>query len=509
MKKIILFTILLLSFKSNAQLFIDNGTDGSLNITDASGGTLTTLEATATNVALYVDGNITNEGTLVNTAAEVQLTGNFANTGTFTTTGDEVFTGNATQVVSGSLTGSNDFYNLIINKNAGTLVQLGANIELDNAGILNLNQGLIQTTGLYNVYVKNSNSAAIINAGVNGTLDKFIEGELWREVVPNVEYSFPVGGTHVDAGGGDGVQYASINSNAGSGVIAVSFDDADGIGVADVQVICPTGVGDERDTEFLINNGTWDITNPTSSITDYNVTLSPIDFTTNSYTDYTILKDGITTGRDKCDGIATIPPLTHDSLTSFSTFAVAASTTTNLLPVELLSFNAKSEDNKIVMLNWQTATEINNDFFTIQRSKDGLENWTDLAIVSGAGNSSSVFSYKSQDTEPLVGISYYRLKQTDFDGLFTYSYIRSVNLNRKGNNSLEIYPNPAKNVITVKGNQLNKDDIKFYNVLGQDITFATKHISTNEVQHTIDLSKLSKGVYYLKTNNTSTKIQKK
>lgn len=94
------------------------------------------------------------------------------------------------------------------------------------------------------------------------------------------------------------------------------------------------------------------------------------------------------------------------------------------LPIELISFDASLNNNN-VDLYWATASEYNNDFFTIERSTDGL-NWEHVTIVSGAGNSTQRLDYYIQDSRPLSGISYYRLKQTDFDGAFEYSNIVSV-----------------------------------------------------------------------------------
>jgi len=109
------------------------------------------------------------------------------------------------------------------------------------------------------------------------------------------------------------------------------------------------------------------------------------------------------------------------------------------LPIELLFFTAFVQINS-VLLEWATASETNNDFFTIERSKNGLE-WEIVSRVEGAGNSSVTIHYSSIDYQPYTGISYYRLKQTDFDGQYEYSRIIAVNLNKESN--VNIYPNPA------------------------------------------------------------------
>jgi hypothetical protein len=172
------------------------------------------------------------------------------------------------------------------------------------------------------------------------------------------------------------------------------------------------------------------------------------------------------------------------------------------LPIELLNFNASPINNEIVQLQWQTASENNNDYFTIERSKNGTT-WEELALVDGAGNSSSLLSYSTSDTRPYIGISYYRLKQTDFDGQFEYSAIKSVNLKKLSGESVEIYPNPTDNQITITGNINELSEIRIFNLLGQDVTNLTTINHINKSKVTIDLSQLTKGMYYIKTRTTA------
>lgn len=88
------------------------------------------------------------------------------------------------------------------------------------------------------------------------------------------------------------------------------------------------------------------------------------------------------------------------------------------LPIELLSFTYQIK-NQHIILNWITASETNNDFFTIERSSD-MQGWKALGNLPGAGNSNQRLSYQFSDIMPQEGISYYRLKQTDFDGKYEY-----------------------------------------------------------------------------------------
>jgi len=94
------------------------------------------------------------------------------------------------------------------------------------------------------------------------------------------------------------------------------------------------------------------------------------------------------------------------------------------LPIELISFNANLFSG-LVEVDWATATETDNDFFEIQRSGDGL-NWEVIEVVDGAENSSSLISYAIEDRAPLLGLSYYRLKQVDMNGAFSYSDTRVI-----------------------------------------------------------------------------------
>jgi hypothetical protein len=177
------------------------------------------------------------------------------------------------------------------------------------------------------------------------------------------------------------------------------------------------------------------------------------------------------------------------------------------LPIELLGFDLEVFDNK-VQLKWQTTSEINNDFFTIERSIGGI-NWEAVNKVDGSGNSSSLLGYVSLDEKPSFGISYYRLKQTDFYGNFSFSEIKSANIYKLENqNSLKIYPNTAENKITLTGSETELHQLKICDILGENITALTKFIINNDSKLIIDLSNLNTGMYYIKTKTTTNKVYK-
>lgn len=133
---------------------------------------------------------------------------------------------------------------------------------------------------------------------------------------------------------------------------------------------------------------------------------------------------------------------TSSAVTSFSPFTLGSMSSYNPLPVELTYFQASKVD-RDVLLEWETNSEINNDFFTIERSTD-VYNFESIATIDGAGNSNMTINYSTIDENPLNGISYYRLKQTDFDGQEKYSQVVSMDFNIfDDNDQLSIYPNPA------------------------------------------------------------------
>ena len=180
-------------------------------------------------------------------------------------------------------------------------------------------------------------------------------------------------------------------------------------------------------------------------------------------------------------------------------------TYTSALPVELINYSVIANSPTSVLLNWQTASELNNDFFTVERSHDG-ENWEAIDFIDGQGNSSILSDYSTIDKNPLSGTSYYRLKQTDFDGQYTYSKTESVVMERIQNTSISVYPNPSNDQITISGNKNELSTIQIFNNLGVDVTELTNSISGETTKKVLDISELSVGLYYIKTKTATRMI---
>ncbi|HEY9082901.1 MAG TPA: T9SS type A sorting domain-containing protein [Vicingaceae bacterium] len=159
-------------------------------------------------------------------------------------------------------------------------------------------------------------------------------------------------------------------------------------------------------------------------------------------------------------------------------------TPTALLPIELVEFSGEIYDDNSNMLKWVTLTEINNDYFTLERSADAI-NFETIAIVTGSGNSSIILNYNFIDVFPKEQIStyYYRLKQTDFDG--KSEYFNMVAISRKKDNQLSVF---------AYDNQLTIQSEESYILQLLDLTGRVVYNSESQ-KNNIDLSFLSKGIY--------------
>jgi hypothetical protein len=156
-----------------------------------------------------------------------------------------------------------------------------------------------------------------------------------------------------------------------------------------------------------------------------------------------------------------------DWVNTFSPFAIGTTTNTNILPISLLSFTAEVVRGD-VLTRWKTATEVNSDFFTNERAKDGVF-WEAIGTIDGAGNSTEERSYAFTDREPYTGISYYRLRQTDFDGTTEVFDPRAVEINPDGTFDLEkVYPS-VDGLALVYRSTAPYLVVEIYNMLGQRV----------------------------------------
>ncbi|OQA09694.1 MAG: hypothetical protein BWY67_01282 [Bacteroidetes bacterium ADurb.Bin397] len=160
------------------------------------------------------------------------------------------------------------------------------------------------------------------------------------------------------------------------------------------------------------------------------------------------------------------------------------------LPIELISFDGKANGSENI-LNWTTGSEINNDYFTVLRSKNGID-FESIGSVDGSGNSTNTMNYNFVDEQPYNGYNYYQLQQTDFDGQSALSRIVSILNSSSRNNPIVISPNPVRDFVEISNYDSNTIQyIELINTLGE-VIFRTQN------QQLINVSSLPAGTYSLR-----------
>lgn len=356
-------------------------------------------------------------------------TGNVQNTGArnFHTNADYTYDGTYNQITGNGLPAT--VRNLTLNN--GNLLTMTLSCSV--ASILHLQSGRIVTNS-NEIISSNSNTSSITGySNMN-----YVIGNLRRTTSNNDTYIFPLGTLMY-------YEPASIKLNGVSGFVNIlgKFTNINPIepGLPLVGIMV-----NGYSINDALNYGYWEFT-PNSPMTggNYNITLSEKGYTNasidaatycvikraNNLSSWLSLGSHSNSTQSQIAGVATA---VRSGLTSFSDFAIGRSRTA--LPIELLYFTAKPL-NKRVELKWSTAREIDNDYFTVERSIDNISFETILK-VDGAGNSASILTYAAYDEQPLSGTSYYRLRQTDFSGLTTLSPVQTCFMNFDSPDNSEI-----------------------------------------------------------------------
>ncbi len=177
------------------------------------------------------------------------------------------------------------------------------------------------------------------------------------------------------------------------------------------------------------------------------------------------------------------------------------------LPITLLNFNVKLNSQNKAEITWAAASEINNDYFIIERSIYGKA-WQKVLTVDGSGNSATPINYFSIDESPYPSGTYYRLKQTDFDGAYSNSDVRYAGELSSSQIRITIFPNPCFNEITILPNEGEIIDLEIFDQLGRSLHGLSdiKHSDLRLVD--VYVSKLAAGAYYVRMSNSFARILK-
>ncbi|MEJ6694426.1 MAG: T9SS type A sorting domain-containing protein [Chitinophagales bacterium] len=516
-----------------------------------------------TNPTLFVAGEINNnQGVFQNIDGIVELTGNFTNTADETnakyeSTGVERFSGASNQIISGDLNGLaslNNLYNVKIDKASTTRIDLASNLNVKNSISFENDGGIIRTDisshsddgDLYSkeLYLLNSDPLAISGASSSANLgDDYIEGKLRWMVNGNNTYLFPIGiqPSSLDAGT-QPIQFTFSNNASSPYDILVYLEDGDVPLVFDkvyddvgtnpnasgssTLMDCTGGPDGVLDQIVLDRdqNHQWAIQASPSGSVEYTVTVMPSPSADVDALDIGPLgcqnvvlrylaKEGVvggdlssnpiigTTDFPQQPGFVLDPTgYSISGQTSLSSLRLhSTDPLSSTLPVELLSLEAYGNDNHI-MVEWATATELNNSGFEILRSTDG-ENFENIAWLDGNGTSSDINIYAFKDYNFLPNIRYYyRLKQIDFNGEYEYSDIVSAILKAKDSNlSISLAPNPSlyESTLTIRSSEKGAAALKIFDALGKLVVNSQLWIQADIDQFLIQTKHLEEGVYFL------------
>lgn len=211
--------------------------------------------------------------------------------------------------------------------------------------------------------------------------------------------------------------------------------------------------------------------------------------------------------------IATLPAsgiaYVEYSIPSFSEFWLSGTNNVSPLPIELTAFAAVC-DNSSVILNWSTASEINNERFVLERS-DNLADWKIVGETPGAGNSNQPRSYQFADERPLNGLSYYRLTQYDYDGASeTFSPASVLCQSNDAGNSLSVHPNPADDRFTVSlqlASACSDCVLEITDLSGKRILSRKIALAEGKQEFTFDRSLMASGQYLIRVTASDAVIK--
>lgn len=453
------------------------------------GGSPVQLKVNHADAVLNIYGNFSNDQIITHTAGEIHYQGNFTNNDTYThnTAGTAFFDGSGAQ----ELTGATTFYNLTMNNSSSGLT-LNNDVTINNT--LTFTDGLINTS-TSKIIIENNSTSAITGHSTDG----YVNGNLRRKVAATGSYDLPVGTS---------ANYEIANIDLTTSTItyldAKFTNPHSGTTLPTTPYLSVNGT----DVTTMLDYGFWTISPVAGDATDYDVTLTSRGHT-NGGTDpaqHTIVKRAdaasawavYESNHDNSTqtGSGTSPITAKlTAMSGFSDMAIARSTI-NPLPVELLSFKAELINNE-VELNWTTATEINNAFFSLEKSKDGI-NFIEFASVLGAGNSNEIIDYSYLDEDPYSGLSYYRLKQVDYDGKFEYSDIVSIINNDENKLSiLNAYSYEQALSVSVYNPAKEELNIRITDMTGRIIYIDKLNSKSERIMINISQGKLSSGIYNL------------
>jgi hypothetical protein len=402
----------------------------------------------------------------------------------FSPTANYIYDGTSGAQATGTgFTGAN---NLTINNSSGIILSYPATVT----GTLTLTSGILTTTSSNILTMQNGSSTSI------GSATSYINGPMNYNVAASGSSTidFPIGAstswrpvvlqvTHSNA---SSATYTGQVFNSSARALGYSLPSSITL-VSDVRYweVDRSGASNLSKADIQLYYGPDDV------VTDYqHLTIAKTTGSGSPWIDIGGTASGNTSGN-----------IVSGDFYSFSKFALGNSLGgSNPLPIELLFFKASCDNNK-AQLNWATASETNNDYFTVEHSADG-QAWETVAVIPGAGNSNTTLYYNVIDNQPFSNYTYYRLKQTDFNGNFTYSDIVSTLCNNDDQLSMIVFQTEYGINVSINPGGGKAIALSVFDISGKMIFY--KHIISTAL--VISPEEFSSGIYIFRLQSETDDI---
>lgn len=352
-------------------------------------------------------------------------------------------------------------------------------------------------TGTYEVKMMTTSTTSVSGYGINS----YVVGNLRRNVTTTGAYVFPVGSS-------TNYELMTITFTLQTGITSLlAYFNTTSPGAVSGVTVSGIVVGN------MLNAGYWTVT-PNSPMTGGTYTAAGLmqGYTNtglNTNTKYYMLKRANSSSswaslgtQSLTNGQTSGTPLifTTLGLSSFSDFGGGYGGGSTL-PITLSSFTVSLVENSYANILWTTSAELSNQYFDVERSADG-KTFESIGRVDGQGTSLIRHDYELNDPSPLNGISYYRLKQVDFDGTSTYSPIESLNNAQVvlTADDVNVFPNPATTEINVAVQMKKEGDqqIEIVDLAGRMVYSQTQSFYEGQNQFKLPLDNLPPGFYFVK-----------
>ncbi len=449
------------------------------NVTMSGGATKTLVDNIDVNGDLLITATSTLDADNGNDY-DIDLAGNWTDNGTYNERNGKVtFDGSSAQTINGV---NETYYDLTINNSSGD-VSLNTDITVSRTLDLTLGDIVLGSNDMtmdVNATSSNESASSYVQADNAGVMIKNMDAL-------NNPFNYPVG---------DNNEYSPFwveliggTTFGGSDFISVNIIDSKHVqinpGTAHI-----TRVWNVNSGGFSAINFTYKSVYVDADIVGSESNLLGIRWDGSAWTSYNSVSASTNT-LSNTTGISEIPA--NDGFTGGGAGAI--------LPIELLGFNAEVVGSE-VLLTWSTAVEINNDYFTIERSNDGID-FEILVTIEGQGTTYQSTDYKYVDVSPYQGTSYYRLKQADYDHHFEYFAPVTVVLEYSNNTSIELYPNPvlpnqSLNVVLEGFEPYKEVVVLLMDQFGREVFSKVIMMESSQVLTAIDLyGKIPPGLYFV------------